>query len=116
TMRVAGPDLGAVDDIVVTVPNGAGLQRGQVRTGTGLGISLTPDLLAGQDLRQVLLFLLLGAVAEQHRADHPCAEMHRPRCAAEEYLLLEDVLLRDVQSGPASVFRPVGGDPAALAQ
>src|SRR5260370_3614208 len=39
---VGGPDFLAVDDEIVAVALGAGLQRGEVRSGIRLGIALAP--------------------------------------------------------------------------
>ncbi|GCC45919.1 hypothetical protein chiPu_0030186, partial [Chiloscyllium punctatum] len=71
---VGGPDLLAVDDVVVTVADRAGLQRGEVRAGVRLGIALAPADQARGDLRQMLLLLLLGAVFQQRRPEHRDAE------------------------------------------
>ena len=53
-----GPDLLAVDDVVVAVLHSPGLERGEVGAGAGLGEALAPHLFAGEDLRDVLLLLL----------------------------------------------------------
>ena len=62
------------DDPFVAVLDGAGLQRGEVGAGLGLGEALAPDLLGGQDRLQVALLLLIGAVGDDHRAAHRQAE------------------------------------------
>ncbi len=54
--------LGAVEDVVVALQHGGGLLAGGVGTGVGLGQAEGADLLAGQQVRQVLHLLLLGAV------------------------------------------------------
>ena len=48
----------------------AQLQRGQVRTCAGFGITLAPVVLAGQDSGQVVGLLRLAAIAHDHRPDH----------------------------------------------
>jgi len=60
-MRPGGPDFLAVDDEFVADNLGAGSQRGEIRTGARLGIALAPDLLGGQDFRQIAFFLLVGS-------------------------------------------------------
>src|SRR5882757_12033 len=55
-MGVRGPDLGAVDDVVVAVAHGAGFQRGEVGAGARLGIALAPVILAGENFRQIKFF------------------------------------------------------------
>src|SRR5947208_440340 len=47
-----GPDLLAVDDVVVPVPYGGGGQRRQVRAGVGLREPLAPDVVAPQHPRE----------------------------------------------------------------
>ena len=72
---MGGPDLGAVEHIVLAVRFGPELQRSQVRAGTGLRVALAPVVLPGQDARKQLRLLRLGAVADQHGAAH--AKAHR---------------------------------------
>ena len=43
---------------------------GEVGAGVGLGEALAPDLLGGEDLREVRLLLLLGAVRHDRRPGH----------------------------------------------
>ena len=71
---VRRPDLLAGDDEIIAVAFGAGLQRGEVRSGVRLGIALAPADQARGDLRQMLLLLRLGAVFQQRRPEHPDAE------------------------------------------
>ena len=68
------PDLLPGDDPFVAVLDRAGLQRGEVGAGLGLGEALAPDLLGGEDRLQVALLLLVGAVGDDHRAAHRQAE------------------------------------------
>ena len=68
---MGGPDLGAVEHIVLAVRFGPELQRSQVRAGTGLRVALAPVVLPGQDARKQLRLLRLGAVADQHGPHMP---------------------------------------------
>ncbi|MNE06360.1 hypothetical protein D3C80_989470 [compost metagenome] len=76
---VGGPDLLAVDDPVVAAIFGAGLDRGEVGAGAGLGIALTPADFTAHDGRQEALLLLLRAEGQQGRAEHPDAETGQRR-------------------------------------
>ena len=69
-LGVAGPNLGTVDDILVAVADRHGAERRQIGAGAGFRITLAPEILATQDTRQVVGFLLRRAVADQHRAAH----------------------------------------------
>ena len=75
TVGVRRPDLLPVDDVVVAVARRARVcKAGQVGAGARLAVALAPADLAAHDRRQVLALLLLAAVLEQHRAEHPQAE------------------------------------------
>ena len=80
----AGEDLRAVDDVLVAVADGPGGQRGQVGARVGLGVADAEVDLAGQDLGEEELLLLLGAEVHDGRADRVDGEhRHRaPRCAS----------------------------------
>ena len=80
-VRIRRPDLLAGDDEIVAVAFGAGLQRGEVRSGVRFGIALAPADQARGDLRQMFLLLRLGAVFQQRRSEHGNAE-RRPAAAA----------------------------------
>ena len=73
---VGDPHLGAVDDVVVAVEPRSGADALQVRAGVGLGEADAGAALAGGQVGQVLLLLLLGAV----HGDHPAGQ----RVAAED--------------------------------
>src|SRR5690349_1047710 len=68
------PDLLAVDDPLVAVAHGRGLERRQVRAGVRLAEALAPLHLAPQDLGQELLLLLLGPPLQDRRADEGVTE------------------------------------------
>ena len=57
--REAREDLLAVDHVLVAVADGARLQRREVGAGVGLGVADREVDLAGEDLRDVELLLLL---------------------------------------------------------
>ena len=69
-VAVGDEALGAVEDIVVALQHGHGLLAGGVGAGIGLSQAEGTDLLAGEQVRQILHLLLLGAVLKdgaQHR-------------------------------------------------
>ncbi len=111
-----GPGLLAVDDVVIAFAHRTGLEAGQVGTGTGLGVALAPPVLTGEDARQVMVDLLLGAELDDHRGDHVDAEGHGARRAIGGALFVEDVLLDRAPGGPAQLYRPARRIPAALDQ
>ena len=55
-----GVDLLPVDDVLVAVADGPGLQRGQVGARLGLGVADAEVDVAGQDLGQEEVLLLLA--------------------------------------------------------
>ena len=59
---VGDPGLGAVDDVVIAIELGGGLDALQVRAGLGLGQANATATLTGGQVGQVLLLLLFGAV------------------------------------------------------
>ena len=68
------------DDVIVAVALGAGLQRGEVRSGVRLGIALgTSGSGPAAILADVLLLLRLVAVLQQRRPEHPDAEARQRR-------------------------------------
>ncbi|MNE79969.1 hypothetical protein D3C80_1765000 [compost metagenome] len=75
-----GPGLLAVDHVVITLAHGAGLEAGQVRTGTGLGITLAPPVFTAENARQVVRLLRRAAKLDNHRRDHVDAEGDQARC------------------------------------
>ena len=60
---VGDPELGPVEDVVVSVPLRAGGHGDDVRPRAGLGHGERTHVLAVAQPRQVLLLLLLGAVS-----------------------------------------------------
>ena len=90
---------------------------GEVGAGGRLGEELAPDLLGGQHRPEVALLLLLGAVRDQRRAEHPDADdvedAGHPGAAD---LLVDDHLLERAEAGAAVLRRPGDGGEAALGQ
>src|SRR5437773_1526811 len=83
---------------VVAVADGARLQAGQVAARTGFTEELTPDVLAGDDLREQVVFLFLRAVDHDRRAGPAVADAAAARCAPPGELLTEDELLLHAQA------------------
>ena len=115
-LRTAGPDLGAVDHVVISAPQRAGGQRGQVGAGIGLGIALAPPLPARRNAWQEGGLLRGIAKADQHRPDHvegDRVELGRVVCA---HLLLEGQTLHHIPAVPTVLERPVRHQPALSMQ
>ena len=114
-LRKARPNLLTVDDEVVAVADGLGAERGQVAAGVRLRKSLTPNLLAGENRRQVTFLLLLRAQhddrwtnqREANRAD-------QLRGVGVRQLFLKDGLLHDRRAAPAVLLRPGNAGPSAI--
>ena len=113
-LGMGGPDLGAVDDVVVAILHRRGLQAGEVRAGTRFGIALAPVMLAGEHLRQVVRLLLGRAVFEQHRGKHAQPQGNQAGRARLGELLAKDVLLGGGPTGAAVLDRPGWHGPALL--
>jgi len=105
-MGRAGPDLLAVDEEVVALLAGAGLQRGEVGAGARLGIALAPDHLAADGRRDIGPLLLLAAGLEQGRHQHRDALARQAgREAGPRELLGDDEGLERVRLGTeAAIF------------
>ena len=113
------PDLLAVEDPLVAVELRLEGEAAEVGAGVGLRVALAPRVLAGQDARQVVLLLLLGAPHQQRVAEHLDAEAvvgaaHRHAGLGE--LLGEDDLLERGQPGTAVLHRPAGREVAGLVE
>src|SRR5439155_13931129 len=63
-MGMRGPDLGAVDDVVVAIAHRAGFQRREIGAGARFGIALAPVVFAGENFRQVKVLLFGRAEAD----------------------------------------------------
>ena len=56
-VRIAGPDLGTVDDVLIAEAIRPAFERGQIGTSIRLRIALAPGNIRIHDTRQKLLFL-----------------------------------------------------------
>ena len=116
-LAARGPHLLAVDDPLVAVLDGPGLQAGQVRARLGLAEELAPGLLPGDDVPHVEVDLLLGAVGGDGGGGQQQAQPggRAERAEVGDLLLHED----DVGAGHAlavGVLGQPGGGPAGQAQ
>ena len=73
-LRLAGPDLLAVDHPLVAVESGPGGHRRQVAPGARLAEALAPELLAPEDRRQEPRPLRFRAEVDQRRSEEAFAE------------------------------------------
>src|SRR5439155_8466924 len=106
-VRSARPDLLTVDPPGVAVTGGARSQARQIRTGFGLGKTLTPDVSHLEDGGQEAALLLLGADRENDRARKLLADRidtlrHRERAD----LLVCDQVLAQGSAVAAIGLRP----------
>ena len=109
--REAGPELLAVDHVLVAVEIRARGERGEVGAGARLAVADAEVDLAGEDLRQEERLLLLAAVARDRRADRVGGE-HRHRRAAAHRFVEEDELLDLGAALPAVLRGPSDPEPA----
>src|SRR6266567_8173033 len=111
-VRLTGPHLLAVDDVVLavleTLPVGFGAQTSQVRSGVGLGIQLAPDLVGAENLWDVATLLFLSAVHDKRRSDEADAQAvdaarhtHARHFFADDRLFYGPRCLTAVFLGPA---------------
>jgi hypothetical protein len=114
-LRPGGPDLLAVHDELVPDDRGARAERCEIGARAGLGVSLTPDVVGGEDPRQVSLPLLLGAVRDERRSHHLDAHhADQPRGPRANHLLVDDGLAHDVGTLAAVLGGPAHGEVARL--
>ena len=106
---VAGPDLLAVDHVLVAVPHGPGAQAGQVGARLGLGEALAPAVVALEDGGQVELLLGLGGLGHDRRSGVQQAhEVGADVGSAGPLGLLQEDQVLDGRGAPAAVLlRPV---------
>ena len=119
-LRVLGaarPHLLTGDDPLIAALDRARLQRREVRAGLRLREALTPDLIAGDDRREVAVLLLLGAPGHDRRTREQQSEhVRRQRRTGASELLEEDRRLRQRRAATAVLTRPVHRGPAATGQ
>src|SRR3954466_9318048 len=111
-----GPGLLAVDDPLVALALGLGLERGEVGAGAGLGEALAPPIVDIGDAGQKPLLLLFFAEGVDHGTDHADAEGERLRRRIGLQLFVEDVVLHGGPAGAAILLGPVADAPALLVE
>ena len=109
-----GPDLLAVNDEIVAVADGRGLEVGQVGAGVGLREALTPDDFLVRRRREELFFQIVRAEADDGRAD--LVRLGVEGRVVVQHLVVKDGLHEGVGAEPAILHRPADADPLALAQ
>ena len=110
-----GEDLVAVDHELFAVEDGAGLERGEVGAGLGLGVADREDDVAGENARQEAFLLFLGAVLHQRRPDGVHRD-ERERQTGALHLVEEDELFLDRAALSAVLHRPTDTQPTVLSQ
>src|SRR5690606_17827245 len=115
-MCLGSPDFLAIDQIVIIMALGTGLQGCQIRTGIGLGVPLTPEHFTAADAGQPAILLLRRAEGIKHRAYHGDPERagrwSTSRCA----LKIKNISLRRGPAGASILLRPGHCQPALLSE
>src|SRR3954470_23908967 len=92
--RAGGDEgLGTVDDVVIAVPYGAGLDAGDVAAGARLGDRERADLLAGEGGLRVTVDQIRVAAADDGRQRDAMGEQGREAAAGPA--VVEDLLVDD---------------------
>ncbi len=117
-MGERGPDLLPADPVRRPVPHRRRAHRGEVGTGTGFAVSLTPQFLTGGDRRQEPAFLLLVAVGEEGGGEQVLPDVPGARGRGRAGVLLGPDDLLGKGHGPVAVprLRPAEPDPAGGAE
>src|SRR5882757_1007653 len=117
-MRQTRPYFLSVDNEVVTVENSARLQAREIGTRGGLGITLTPDLFAGEHRREMTFFLLFAAEMHDGRADTIDRKLISAvqRQSEAQHFILIDRLIDHVGAATAPFLWPVQRDVAGLVE
>ncbi len=113
-LGITGPDLGAIDHVVVAIQFRLGFQGSQVGARTRLGVALAPPGCALEDAREEFILLLLGTELVDHGPYHANTEGNDPGDAPLRTLGFVDILLGRRPAGTAVLHRPVGRYPALL--
>ncbi|MNE29735.1 hypothetical protein D3C80_1232260 [compost metagenome] len=115
-VTVGGPDLGAVDQKIIAVFHGRGFQTGKVRAGIGLGETLAPTHFATAHGRQQGQLLCFAGELQQHRPEHPDAQVDLRRPAFEAaQLAFKHCVFLGAQAATAVFLRPLRAKPALVA-
>lgn len=115
-LRKRRPGLLAVDDVVVAVPHGSGLEIGKVRACARFRIALAPPHIARDDAGEVAGLLLGIAEGVDHGADHRDAEGQRHDGAGAGVFFRPDVALGRSPAGAAIFDGPCRDRPALAPQ
>ena len=105
-MRLRGPDLLSIDQIVILFAFSAGFKRREIRPGIGLRISLTPESLAAGNPRQPSLLLFRRAECINNWAYHGDTEGAGWRRSGHRPFNIEDIALRRRPAWPTVLFWP----------
>jgi len=110
------PGFLTVDNIVVTIANSTGLQRGQIRTCLRFRVALTPPIRAIQNAGKKMILLGLAAKLHKHWRQHGEPKRDRPRRMSKTQLLLKYMPIDCIPARTAMLNRPVDCQPTALIQ
>ena len=111
-----GPGLLAVDDVLVALALGLGLDRGEVGAGARLAVALAPPHFAARDAGQEALLLLGSAERHDHRRDHHRAEGHDRGAPARAHSSSNRCCCDGCPARAAEFLRPAVAEPALLAE
>src|SRR4029077_12064697 len=116
-VRLARPHLLSAHHPVVAVALCAAAQRCQIGAGVRLREAEAPDVVRGQDARQVASLLPGGTGVDEDRADdvhgHGVEDL---RCTRTRHLPGEDDLLLQRPAAAAVLARPLDADPSAAGE
>jgi len=113
-MRVRGPDLGPVDDVVAAIRpigHGPALQIGQVGARARFRVALTPDIFAGQYAGQIERFLRRAAMTDDRGTNQVQAHGRQQRRVRQMTGRGKDVPLHGRPARTAMIRRPAGRGP-----
>ena len=115
-LPAARPGLLTIDDVMIALVLGEGLQAREIRAGARLRIALAPAHFAFDDARDMLLLLLFVAVFEKRRAEHHHAHAaDRVPCPDPHHFLAQHTRLFARQATAAIFLRPGRHAPALRA-
>ena len=115
-MRMSGPDLAAVDDVVIAAFHGTGLEGRQIRARAGLRKALAPVVFPRKNLRQIMALLCRRSVGTQDGGEQLQAERRQSRGVCQSAFLFKNIALYGRPAGPSERTRPVVGEPSLLVE
>ena len=113
---MAGPDLAAVDDVLLSIADRRRVQVRQVGASVRLAVALTPHLLHAGDLAEVAVLLLLGPQRQEYRAQHVQPVGVADADPAVGHLLADQHLVHRRQAPAAVLLGPVWHQPPVVEQ